>query len=163
MAKGKNKDYLKLVEPWNEKPGIQNKLEIEDGLPFFEFDKSTVKFDEENPENDLIEDYKTARINATYCFEAAKAMFQQLSLYMRYDPNPLVADACVKLLKTISDNNRDLLKIQDDYKKIMQFGKPKTPDVPDDEDDEEKLTATVTEIVEKHKKIKAEQEGKDKS
>jgi hypothetical protein len=157
MGKGK------LIEPWNQKPGIQNKLEIDDGQPFFEFDEDAIIFDEENPENDMVEDYKTARKNALYCIDASKAMLNQITLYLRYDANPLVADACVKLVKTISENNRDLLKIHEDFRKNKIIGKPKPKDIPDDPEDTEdeqetKLTATVTEIVAKHEQLKAEKD-----
>ncbi len=157
----------KLIEPWNQKPGIQNKLEIDDGKPFFQFDEDLIEFDEENPENDMIADYRTARKNALYCIDASKAMLNQITLYLRYDANPLVADACVKLVKTISENNRDLLKIHEDFRKNKIIGKAKpkpvdeTPDDDEDEGQEKKLTATVTEIVAKHKELKNQTEGKD--
>jgi hypothetical protein len=154
----------KLIEPWNKKPGIQNKLEIDDDKPFFEFDDN-LEFDMENPDVDMIKDFQYAVKNAHFCIEASKAMLNQITLYLRYDANPLVAEACVKLVKTISENNRDLLKIHSDFRKNKIIGKPKPKDeVPDDDDEEkeDKLTATVTEIVAKHEQIKADKDRKDK-
>jgi hypothetical protein len=153
----------KLIEPWNKKPGIQNKLEIDDGKPFFEF-KEEIEFDMDNPDVDMIKDFQYAVKNAHFCIEASKAMLNQITLFLRYDANPLVADACVKLVKTISENNRDLLKIHSDFRKNKIIGLPKGDEVPDDDDEdkEDKLTATVTEIVAKHEQLKADKEGKDK-
>lgn len=153
----------KLIEPWNKKPGIQNKLEIDDGKPFFEFTEE-IEFDMDNPDVDMIKDFQYAVKNAHFCIEASKAMLNQITLFLRYDANPLVADACVKLVKTISENNRDLLKIHSDFRKNKIIGLPKGDEVPDDDDEnkEDKLTATVTEIVAKHEQLKADKEGKDK-
>jgi hypothetical protein len=154
----------KLIEPWNKKPGIQNKLEIDDGKPFFEFTEE-IEFDMDNPDVDMIKDFQYAVKNAHFCIEASKAMLNQITLFLRYDANPLVADACVKLVKTISENNRDLLKIHSDFRKNKIIGLPKGDEVPDDDDEnkEDKLTATVTEIVAKHEQLKADKDkGKDK-
>jgi hypothetical protein len=141
--------------PWDQKPGIEQKLEIDESQDLFDdWDDSSIPFDEDNRENDMVYDYKAARRNAHFCVHASKKILNMIAGNLLYERNPLVADACVKLVKVISENNRDLIKIHKDFKTTKLIGKPaETPlDGGDDEsgseaDRKDKVKTTVSEVV----------------
>ncbi len=115
-----------IKSPWDTKPGIEHKLEIDESeqmAMFDDFDESCVLFDDDIPENDMVFDYKAARKNAHFCVHASKKILNMIAYNLTYDRNPLVADACVKLVKVIAENNRDLIKIHKDFKSTKLIGK----------------------------------------
>lgn len=144
-----------LKSPWDQKPGIEEKLEIDEstGDMFEDFDESTVIFDDEQPENDMVFDYKSARKNAHFCVHASKKILNMIAHNLQYERNPLVADACVKLVKVIAENNRDLIKIHKDFKSTKLIGKPSAgeegavPSGEEEADRQGKVKATVSEVV----------------
>lgn len=143
-----------IKSPWDQKPGLAEKLEIDESADMFDdWDKSSVEFDEENRENDMVFDYKAARTNAHFCVHASKKILNMIAHNLQYERNPLVADACVRLVKVIAENNRDLIKIHKDFKTTKLIGKPKTGE-PDDESGsdkdgarKDKVKTTVSEVV----------------
>lgn len=139
--------------PWEAKPGIEEKLEIDESADMFDdFDDEAVEFDNENRENDMVFDYKAARTNAHFCVHASKKILNMIAHNLQYERNPLVADACVKLVKVIAENNRDLIKIHKDFKTTKLIGKAKpgesSEEHPETEGEREgKVKSTVSEIV----------------
>lgn len=139
--------------PWEAKPGIEQKLEIDESEDMFEdFDKEKVEFDKENRENDMVFDYEAARTNAHFCVFASKKILNMIAHNLQYERNPLVADACVKLVKVIAENNRDLIKIHKDFKTTKLIGKAKPGEGSEENtetegDREGKVKSTVSEIV----------------
>lgn len=141
--------------PWNGKPGIEEKLEIDESEDMFsDFDETGVSFDDENRENDMVFDYKAARLNAHFCVHASKSILNMIAHNLQYERNPLVADACVKLVKVIAENNRDLIKIHKDFKTTKLIGKPKAGEAAGDvgtaeseADREDLVKTTVSEVV----------------
>jgi hypothetical protein len=100
----------------------------------------------------MIFDYKAARTNAHFCVHASKKILNMIAHNLQYERNPLVADACVKLVKVIAENNRDLIKIHKDFKQTKLIGKPKTGETVDGADETEaaregKVKTTVSEVV----------------
>jgi hypothetical protein len=139
-----------IKAPWDQKPGIEKKLDIDESEELFaDFDESSVKFDLDNPEQDMIFDYSAARKNAHFCVFASKKILNMIAGNLLYTRDPLIADACVKLVKVISENNRDLIKIHKDFKATKQIGKPKdAPEKEDSDEDREKtVKASVSEVV----------------
>jgi hypothetical protein len=156
-------DLIKPKEkaPWDEKPGVEAKLEIDesDDNMFEEFDESEIVFDDENRENDMVFDYKAARTNAHFCVHASKKILNIIAHNLQYERNPLVADACVKLVKVIAENNRDLIKIHKDFKATKLIGKPKTEESLESGQDAEgnrkdTIRTTVSEVVAAAKEAK---------
>lgn len=146
-----------IKAPWDQKPGIAQKLEIDESEDMFDdWDESGVVFDEENRENDMIFDYKAARTNAHFCVHASKKILNMIAHNLQYERNPLVADACVKLVKVIAENNRDLIKIHKDFKQTKLIGKPKAGEGADVEESEadrkDTVKTTVSEVVAAAKK-----------
>jgi hypothetical protein len=140
--------------PWDAKPGIEKKLEIDETEHLFDdWDESKIPFDDENRENDMVFDYKAARLNAHFCVHASKKILDMIAQNLQYERNPLVADACVKLVKVISENNRDLIKIHKDFKTTKLIGKPKVGEEVSDaspqseEERKDKVIATVSEVI----------------
>jgi hypothetical protein len=142
-----------IKAPWDQKPGVAAKLEIDESEDMFEdWNESSVVFDLEDRENDMIFDYKAARTNAHFCVHASKKILNMIAHNLQYERNPLVADACVKLVKVIAENNRDLIKIHKDFKQTKLIGKPKTGETVDGADETEaaregKVKTTVSEVV----------------
>ena len=144
-----------IKSPWDQKPGIEQKLEIDESEDMFgDWDEESIGFDDENRENDMVFDYKAARINAHFCVHASKKILNMIAHNLQYERNPLVADACVKLVKVIAENNRDLIKIHKDFKTTKLIGKPKPGEVPEEDlsgegeaDRESKVKTTVSEVV----------------
>lgn len=160
-------DVIKPKAPWDQKPGIEQKLEIDESADLFEdWDDQSVTFDDENRENDMVFDYKSARKNAHFCVHASKKILNMIAHNLLYERNPLVADACVKLVKVIAENNRDLIKIHKDFKTTKLIGKPKAgtveelPDGVNEEDRKNTIKASVSEVVAAAKEAKAEAENK---
>lgn len=146
------KDNVIKPAPWDQKPGIENKLNIDESTDLFgDWDDSNVEFDDEDRENDMIFDYKAARRNAHFCVHASKKILDMIATNLQYERNPLVADACVKLVKVIAENNRDLIKIHKDFKTTKLIGKPKAGDIPVEGDDsvdrKDTVRTTVSEVV----------------
>ncbi len=142
-----------IKAPWDAKPGIEHKLEIDESeqmAMFDDFDEDEVLFDESIPENDMVFDYKAARKNAHFCVHASKKILNMIAHNLTYERNPLVADACVKLVKVIAENNRDLIKIHKDFKSTKLIGKPVGGDeetaIPESER-EETVKTTVSEVI----------------
>ena len=140
-----------VKSPWDQKPGVEQKLDIDESEELFaDFDEASVIFDVDNPEQDMIFDYSAARKNAHFCVFASKKILNMIAGNLNYSRDPLIADACVKLVKVISENNRDLIKIHKDFKTTTQIGKPKdgAPEKEDSEEDrEKKVKASVSEVV----------------
>lgn len=144
-----------IKAPWDQKPGIEQKLEIDESEELFEdFDETGVLFDDEDRENDMVFDYKAARINAHFCVHASKKILNMIAHNLQYERNPLVADACVKLVKVIAENNRDLIKIHKDFKSTKLIGKPSAgegasdiPSADSEADRQGKIKTTVSEVV----------------
>jgi len=143
-----------IKSPWDQKPGIEHKLEIDESTDMFDdWDEDDINFDDENRENDMIFDYKSARINAHFCVHASKKILNMIAHNLQYERNPLVADACVKLVKVIAENNRDLIKIHKDFKTTKLIGKPKPGESTDEmsaegeADRKDKIKTTVSEVV----------------
>jgi hypothetical protein len=126
---------------------------------FDDWDESSIVFDEEDRENDMVFDYKAARTNAHFCVHASKKILNMIAHNLQYERNPLVADACVRLVKVIAENNRDLIKIHKDFKQTKLIGKPKSGETDAESSDEEGTRAetvktTVSEVVAAAKAIK---------
>lgn len=150
--------------PWDQKPGVQQKLDIDenDAMTLFDdFDEDTVEFDANDKAVDMDFDYAAARKNAHFCVHAAKKILNMIAGNLLFTRDPLIADSCVKLVKVISENNRDLIKLHKDFKSTQQIGKPK-PTAGDEEEKEEpgekkkKIKATVSEIVAAQKEMEDE-------
>lgn len=139
--------------PWECKPGIEEKLEIDESAELFDdFNDDDIKFDVDNRENDMVFDYESARRNAHFCVHASKKILNMIASNLQYERNPLVADACVKLVKVIAENNRDLIKIHKDFKTTKLIGKPKPTEGGDtnpetDVDRKDNVRATVSEVL----------------
>lgn len=149
-----------IKSPWDQKPGIEQKLEIDESEDMFDdWNEDSIDFDDENRENDMVFDYKAARVNAHFCVHASKKILNMIAHNLQYERNPLVADACVKLVKVIAENNRDLIKIHKDFKTTKLIGKPKPGEVPEEKDDdgdrEGMVKTTVSEVVAAAKAAKA--------
>lgn len=157
-------DLIKPKAPWDEKPGVEQKLDINehDQLTMFDdFDEDTVEFDPDNKSKDMDFDYAAARKNAHFCVHAARKILNMIAGNLLFTRDPLIADSCVKLVKVISENNRDLIKLHKDFKTTQQIGKPK-PSAEDEEPDETdgekkaKLKASVSEVVAASKELEDE-------
>lgn len=152
-------DLIKPKAPWEDKPGVERKLEIDeaDSLALFDdFNEDDVKFDLDSPENDMTFDYGAARKNAHFCVHASKKILNMIAGNLLFSRDPLIADACVKLVKVISENNRDLIKIHKDFKTTKQIGKPKEIPPKEDETDKDgkaKIKASVSDIVAAQKEL----------
>lgn len=143
-----------IKSPWDQKPGVCEKLEIDESAEcamFEDFNEDEVEFDDENRENDMVFDYKAARKNAHFCVHASKKILNMIAHNLTYERNPLVADACVKLVKVIAENNRDLIKIHKDFKSTKLIGKPKpgeeSPDETEGEARGDKVKTNVSEVL----------------
>jgi len=145
-----------IKSPWDAKPGIEEKLDIDGADDLFDdFNEDDVEFDKENPEQDMVFDYSAARKNAHFCVFASKKILNMIAGNLQYSRDPLIADACVKLVKVISENNRDLIKLHKDFKTTKQIGKPKDggPEKEDTEEErEKKVSASVSEVLDAAKK-----------
>jgi hypothetical protein len=157
-----------IKAPWDQKPGVASKLEIDESEDMFDdWDESTIVFDLEDRDNDMLFDYKAARTNAHFCVHASKKILNMIAHNLQYERNPLVADACVKLVKVIAENNRDLIKIHKDFKQTKLIGKPKAGENTDSTDDETeaaregKVKTTVSEVVAAAKAARDNQDGSD--
>jgi len=159
-----------IKSPWDDKPGIADKLEIDESADMFEdFDEESVKFDEDNRENDMVFDYKAARTNAHFCVHASKKILNMIAHNLQYERNPLVADACVRLVKVIAENNRDLIKIHKDFKTTKLIGKSKGGELDDESsgsggDDgtrKETVKTTVSEVIAAAKAAKDIENGSE--
>lgn len=154
--------------PWECKPGIEEKLEIDESAELFDdFDEDGVEFDTENPENDMVFDYTSARKNAHFCVHASKKILNMIAHNLQYERNPLVADACVKLVKVIAENNRDLIKIHKDFKSTKLIGKPKPGEgddkTPESEGDrKDKVKTTVSEVIAAAKAAEEDKNGSER-
>lgn len=153
-------DVIKPKAPWEQKPGVESKLDIDEAASlamFDDFDEADVKFDLDFPENDMVFDYTAARRNAHFCVHASKKILNMIAGNLMFNRDPLIADACVKLVKVISENNRDLIKIHHDFKTTKQIGKPKeTAPKEDDEegaDGKQKIKVSVSQIVAAQKEL----------
>jgi hypothetical protein len=142
--------------PWDAKPGLSQKLEVDETKTMFEdWDDDSIPFDEENRENDMEYDYKAARRNAHFCVHVSKKILDMIAQNLQYDHNPLVADACVKLIKVMSENNRDIMKLHKDFKTTKLIGKPKVGEesaadsaTPQSEEErKDKVQTTVSEVI----------------
>ena len=162
-------DVIKPKAPWQEKPGVEDKLDINeaDALTLFDdFDEKTVEFNGDDIGKDMVFDYTAARKNAHFCVHASKKILNMIAGNLLFSRDPLIADSCVKLVKVISENNRDLIKIHKDFKSTQQIGKPKpgekdeeTPISP--EEKKSKIKATVSEIVAAQKEEMEDKNGQD--
>jgi hypothetical protein len=156
-----------IKSPWDQKPGIVEKLEIdESGDMFDDWDADGVIFDDINRENDMVFDYKAARTNAHFCVHASKKILNMIAHNLQYERNPDIADACVRLVKVIAENNRDLIKIHKDFKTTSLIGKPKAGGIDGASEEEEdgtrqdKVKTTVSEVVAAAKAAKDEDNAK---
>ena len=159
-------DVIKPKAPWQEKPGVEDKLDINeaDALTLFDdFDEKTVEFNGDDIGKDMVFDYTAARKNAHFCVHASKKILNMIAGNLLFSRDPLIADSCVKLVKVISENNRDLIKIHKDFKSTQQIGKPKpgtgeeeekNPETP--EEKKSKIKATVSEIVAAQKEMETD-------
>jgi hypothetical protein len=141
-----------IKSPWDQKPGVVEKLDIDESAEcamFEDFDEADVIFDDENRENDMVFDYKAARRNAHFCVHASKKILNMIAHNLTYERNPLVADACVKLVKVIAENNRDLIKIHKDFKSTKLIGKTKSETDSDESKEcrEDTVKASVSEVL----------------
>jgi hypothetical protein len=155
--------------PWGQTPGVEQKLDIDESenlAIFDDFNEDDVEFNKDNKSLDMDFDYAAARKNAHFCVHAARKILNMIAGNLLYSRDPLIADSCVKLVKVISENNRDLIKLHKDFKTTQQIGKPKPvagdnedekPDTP--EEKSQKIKATVSEVVAAQKEM--ENDGKD--
>jgi hypothetical protein len=114
--------------------GIANKLGIDD------IDPLTVEEDDctfsENPEDDVVEDYKMIRKKLRYCMSAGEAILNEALKDVKLNMNARTFEGTSILLKTIVDSGKELLNIHEKLKKIKKIETPKE-DKPGDQKDGE--------------------------
>jgi len=116
--------------------GIANKLGIEDIDPLaVEEDECTFS---ENPEDDVIEDYKMIRKKLRYCMSAGEAILTEALKDVKLNMNARTFEGTSILLKTIVDSGKELLNIHDKLKKIKKIEIPKDSETDTSENDSKK-------------------------
>lgn len=103
--------------------GIASKLGIDDIDPLaVEEDECTFS---ENPEDDMVEDYKMIRKKLRYCMNAGEAILTEALKDVKLNMNARTFEGTSILLKTIVDGGKELLNIHEKLKKIKKIEIPK--------------------------------------
>jgi hypothetical protein len=103
--------------------GIASKLGIDDIDPLaVEEDECTFS---DNPEDDVVEDYKMIRKKLRYCMNAGEAILNEALKDVKLNMNARTFEGTSILLKTIVDSGKELLNIHEKLKKIKKIETPK--------------------------------------
>lgn len=97
----------------------------EDLTHLVEVNPEACEFDDENPDNDIIEDYKFVRTKLRYAIAACETVLGRALTQLATDPAPRVVEGCSTIIKTITDSTSQLLDV---HQKINKMRPVKEPD-----------------------------------
>jgi hypothetical protein len=102
---------------------INNALDINDDLEddvaaeiLIEPEECT--FDEENPDNDVFEDYKFIRKKLRFSIAACEKVFENALRDLASNPSPRVVEGCATVIKTITECTSQILDLHSKIKAI---------------------------------------------
>jgi hypothetical protein len=134
--------------------GVDQKLgvdgdELEDNLiAEVEIVPENCTFDDDNPDNDIIEDYKFIRNKLRYSVAACERVLGVSLKELMIAPSPRGVEGCSTIIKTITECTDQLLSIHDKVKKMKPRTEPlESASDGDDSGKEKTIKATINDII----------------